>query len=181
MTFHSNGRGNTDRPVRAVRPVRIVRPLTGHRSRTVTTHASPPPPPSSPPPLLTLVGGRASGARTPVALRDVAGSPMPPGVRGALVTAADSGPGRTFQVSWSSYAAPARIPPGRVRLSWTPAGEDRMDVEAHLGLPGAEVLLARWPGLRGDWSDVVRPTVTEVTELFSALRLATVVLNRLTR
>ncbi|MGW7572330.1 hypothetical protein ACWGJV_39555 [Streptomyces tendae] len=105
---------------------------------------------------------------------------MPAGVLGALVTRVENTPNRTFQVTWSSRAAPSRIPPGRIRLSWSSAGEDLMDVEARLGLPGAEVLLARWPGLRGDWSDIVRPTVAEVMELHSALKLATVVLNRLT-
>ncbi|WP_238697871.1 hypothetical protein [Streptomyces sp. E5N91] len=54
-----------------------------------------------------------------------------------------------------------------------------MDVTARLGLAGAQVLLATWPGLNGDWSDVVRPTVAEVRELHAALRLATVVLDRL--
>jgi len=163
MTFHSNGRGNADRPLQAVRPLPRRRPRNARVG----------------PPALALVGGRAP-SRTPVALRGVATSPMPSGVRGALVTSVDNGPQRTFQVAWSSLAAPARIPPGRIRLSWMPVGEDLMDVEARLGLPGAEVLLARWPGLRGDWSDIVRPTVAEVMELHSALRLATVVLNRLT-
>ncbi|MFC9625342.1 hypothetical protein ACFTXM_37065 [Streptomyces sp. NPDC056930] len=44
-------------------------------------------------------------------------------------------------------------------LSWVPAREGRMDVTAHPGLAGEEVLLATWPGLNGDWSDIVRPTV----------------------
>ncbi|GHB11111.1 hypothetical protein GCM10010330_76340 [Streptomyces tendae] len=163
MTLHNNGRGNADRPLQAVRS------LPGHRPRTARVGT----------PALTLVQGRAP-SRTPVALSGFARSPMPAGVRGAIVTSVDKGPGRTFQVAWSSFAAPARIPPGRIRLSWAPASEGLMDVEARLGLPGAEVLLARWPGLRGDWPDIVRPTVAEVMELHSALRLATVVLNRLT-
>ncbi|GGJ53208.1 hypothetical protein GCM10010121_075030 [Streptomyces brasiliensis] len=75
---------------------------------------------------------------------------------------------------------PSRIPQGRVLLSWTPAGQDRMDVAAHLGLAGAQVLPAVWPGLGGEWSGVVRPTVAEVTELHAALRLATVLVDRLT-
>lgn len=54
-----------------------------------------------------------------------------------------------------------------------------MDVEAHLGLPGGEVLLATWPGLCGDWTETVRPTVAEVRELHAALRLATAMLERL--
>ncbi|WP_229846581.1 hypothetical protein [Streptomyces atratus] len=34
-----------------------------------------------------------------------------------------------------------------------------MDVTAHPGLAGEQVLLATWPGLNGDWSDIVRLTV----------------------
>ncbi|MFE7752198.1 hypothetical protein [Streptomyces sp. NPDC057428] len=163
MTFHSKGRGNADR-------LQAVQPLPTHRPRDVRAGS----------PALALVGGRAS-SRTPVALRGLTTSPMPSGVRGALVTSVENTPQHTFQVCWSSLGTPSRIPPGRIRLSWTPTGEDGMDVEARLGLPGAEVLLARWPGLRGDWSDIVRPTVAEVMELHIALKLATLVLNRLTR
>lgn len=163
MTFHSNGRGNADCPLEAVRPLPRRRPSNARVG----------------PPTLAVLGG-CSLSQAPVALRGVATLPMPSGVRGALVTSVDNGPRRTFQVAWSSLAEPARIPPGRIRLSWAPAGEDLMDIEACLGLPGAEVLLARWPGLRGDWSDIVRPTVAEVMELHAALRLATAVLNRLT-
>ncbi|MFJ7495728.1 hypothetical protein ACIQZB_31920 [Streptomyces sp. NPDC097727] len=54
-----------------------------------------------------------------------------------------------------------------------------MDVTSHPWLEGEQVLLATWPGLNGDWSDIVRPTVAEVRELHAALRLATVVLGRL--
>ncbi|WP_409467902.1 hypothetical protein [Streptomyces sp. HC307] len=42
-------------------------------------------------------------------------------------------------------------------------------------IPQSRVLLAVWPGLRGDCSGVAA-----VTELHAALRLATVVLDRLT-
>ncbi|MEW2296096.1 hypothetical protein ABZ719_25950 [Streptomyces sp. NPDC006743] len=131
-------------------------------------------------PALTLVPG-SDPYRSPVELRTLVRSPMPEDVRGALVTVVRKAPGRSFQVRWSTLDDPSRIPPGRVRLSWTPAGEDRMDVSAHLGLPGAQVLLALWPALRGNWSDVVRPTVAEVTELHAALSLASAALDHLVR
>ncbi|WP_225847502.1 hypothetical protein [Streptomyces sp. HPF1205] len=101
---------------------------------------------------------------------------MPAGVHGAVVSVADG----TLMAAWMPSDGPSRIPQGRVVLSWTPAGPGRMDVTAHLGLAGAQVLLATWPALRGDWSGVVRPTVAEVTELHAALRLATVILDELT-
>ncbi|SEG92091.1 hypothetical protein SAMN05216223_12547 [Actinacidiphila yanglinensis] len=114
--------------------------------------------------------------RGPAPLSRLTRLPMPDGVRGALVAPVDG----TLTAVWVPRNAPSRVPPGRVLLSWTPAGLDRMDVTAHLGLPGTQVLLACWPGLRGDWSGVVRPTVAEVTELHAALRLATVLLEGLT-
>lgn len=100
---------------------------------------------------------------------------MPVDVRGAIVTPV----GDRLMATWMPLSAPTRVPQGRVLLSWTPAGADRTDVTAQLGLAGAQVLLAVWPGLRGEWSGVVRPTVAEVTELHAALRLATVVMDRL--
>lgn len=84
-------------------------------------------------------------------------------------------PADTFQVSWTAVDDLARIPPGRVLLSWKAAARGSMDVTAHLGLPGAEVLLATWPGLTGNWSHIVRPTVVEVMGLHSALTSATVI------
>ncbi|QWA26571.1 hypothetical protein KJK32_44605 [Streptomyces sp. JCM17656] len=101
---------------------------------------------------------------------------MPTDVRGAIVTPAR---GR-LMATWMPLSGPFCIPQGRVLLSWTSAGEDRTDVTAHLGLAGAQVVLALWPGLCGEWSGVVRPTVAEVTEVHAALRLATGVLERLT-
>ncbi|MEV6183262.1 hypothetical protein [Streptomyces sp. NPDC052015] len=126
-------------------------------------------------PVLTLVRGAGPGV-TPVELSTLTRAPMPTDVRGAIVTPVH---GR-LMATWRSRSEPSRIPQGRVLLSWRPAGEDRTDVTAHLGLAGAQVLLALWPGLRGDWSAVVRPTVAEVTELHAVLRLATVVLEHLT-
>ncbi|GGM23102.1 hypothetical protein GCM10010129_79300 [Streptomyces fumigatiscleroticus] len=113
--------------------------------------------------------------RTPVELSALTREPMPADVRGAIVTAA----GGRLMASWMPLSGPSRIPQGRVLLSWTPAAAGRTDVTAHLGLAGAEVLLAVWPGLRGEWSGVVRPTLAEVTELHAALRLATAALERL--
>jgi hypothetical protein len=117
-----------------------------------------------------------TGADTRAELSTLTRQPMPADVRGAIVTPARG----TLMATWMPLDDPSRIPQGRVLLAWTPTGEDRTDVTAHLGLAGGQVLLAVWPGLRGEWSDVVRPTVAEVTELHAALRLATVVLDRLT-
>ncbi|MGW5781733.1 hypothetical protein [Streptomyces sp. NPDC003863] len=102
--------------------------------------------------------------------------PMPAGVRGALVTEV----GGRLMATWMPAAEQRRAPPGRVLLSWIPGPAGRTDVTAHLGLAGALVLLAVWPGLRGEWSGVVRPTVAEVSGLHAALRLATTALERLT-
>ncbi|MFD6995077.1 hypothetical protein ACFWA5_02085 [Streptomyces mirabilis] len=44
---------------------------------------------------------------------------------------------------------------------------------AYLGLATTEVLLANWPGLRGDWTPVVHPTLLEVIGLHTALSVAT--------
>ncbi|MFC9626608.1 hypothetical protein ACFTXM_43890 [Streptomyces sp. NPDC056930] len=118
----------------------------------------------------------AQAHRMPVALSTLTRDPMPADVRGAIVTPVN---GR-LMATWIPLDGPSRVPQGRVLLSWTPTDGDRTDVTAHLGLAGAQVLLAVWPGLRGEWSGVVRPTVAEATELHAALRLATVVLNRLT-
>ncbi|MFD7135246.1 hypothetical protein [Streptomyces sp. NPDC059894] len=124
-------------------------------------------------PVLTLVRG-SEAQRMPVELSALTREPMPADVLGALVTPEH---GR-FMATWMPVSGPSRVPQGRVRLSWTSAGDDRMDVTAHLGLARTQVLLAVWPGLRGDWSGVVSPTVTEVTELHAALRVATVALER---
>lgn len=125
-------------------------------------------------PALALVPGTDAGTRAELAT--LTRQPMPGDVRGAIVTPVHG----TLMATWVPLEGPSRIPQGRVLLAWTPVGEDRTDVTAHLGLAGAQVLLAVWPGLRGEWSDVVRPTVAEVTELHAALRLVTVVLDRLT-
>ncbi|SNX88368.1 hypothetical protein SAMN06272735_8812 [Streptomyces sp. TLI_55] len=125
-------------------------------------------------PALTLIPGTGLGTR--VELSTLTRQPMPGDARGALVAPVHGTP----MATWVPLDDPSPIPQGRILLSWTPAGEDRTDVTAHLGLAGAQVLLAVWPGLRGEWSDVVRPTVAEVTELHAALHLATALLDRLT-
>jgi hypothetical protein len=117
----------------------------------------------------------------PVELRTLIDSPMPTNVRGALVTSAASGTDRGLQVRWVLDTSPGRIPAGRILLSWATIGEDTVDVTAHLGLAGAQVLLAVWPSLHGDWCEIVRPTLAEVMELHSAFRLAAAVLERLAR
>ncbi|MFF7393224.1 hypothetical protein ACFZAE_32895 [Streptomyces scabiei] len=105
--------------------------------------------------------------------------PMPDAIRGALIHKVSATPAGTFQISWLAADHPDPLPPGRILLSWGPTTEGTIDVTAHLGLPGAEVLLATWPGLTGDWSDTVRPTVVEVMGLHSALTLATAILELL--
>lgn len=47
-----------------------------------------------------------------------------------------------------------------------------MDVTAYLGLTSANVTLATWPNLRGDWTLVVHPTLLEVIGLHTALSVA---------
>ncbi|MEU1306561.1 hypothetical protein [Streptomyces shenzhenensis] len=48
-----------------------------------------------------------------------------------------------------------------------------MDVTARLGLTSAEVVLATWPDLYGDWTAVVHPTIFEALGLHTALVVAT--------
>lgn len=104
---------------------------------------------------------------------------MPDGVRGALVHHVSGTPAHALKVSWLEADHPDPIPPGRILLSWTPTQDGGTAVAAYLGLPAAEVLLATWPGLTGEWSHIVHPTVIEVTGLHSALTLATLVLELL--
>ncbi|MBV2353883.1 hypothetical protein KUM39_05840 [Streptomyces sp. J2-1] len=101
---------------------------------------------------------------------------MPAGVRGAVVTSVAAVPGGTLKTVWVP-ATQERLPAGRIVLSWEPAGEGLTTVTAHLRLARGEVLLATWPLLTGEWSDTVRPTLAEVTELHAALRLAANILE----
>nr|WP_246619662.1 hypothetical protein [Streptomyces corallincola] len=112
----------------------------------------------------------------PTELRSVSRTPMPAGVRGAVVTSVAAVPGGTLKTVWVP-ATQERLPAGRIVLSWEPAGEGLTTVTAHLRLARGEVLLATWPLLTGEWSDTVRPTLAEVTELHAALRLAANILE----
>ncbi|MFD8565689.1 hypothetical protein [Streptomyces sp. NPDC059639] len=110
-------------------------------------------------PLLALVPG--SDAHRTVELSTLTAESMPADVRGALVRPA----GGTLVANWLPFGRAAAVPEGRVLLSWTAVGPDRTDVTAHLGRANGEVLLAVWPGLHGEWSSVVRPTVVQVADL----------------
>ncbi|MEU6840400.1 hypothetical protein ABZ930_00830 [Streptomyces sp. NPDC046716] len=114
-------------------------------------------------PPLTLVPG--SDAHRTVELSALTAESMPADVRGALVRPA----GGTLVANWLPLGRPTAVPEGRVLLSWTSVGPDRTDVTAHLGRADGEALLAVWPGLRGEWSSVVRPTVVQVTSLCATL------------
>lgn len=160
----------------------LGRPATAGRTPAVS--AAGPQPDAAPAPDLVDLG--------PVCTR-----PMPVGTVGAVVRTARGLPGGPLRVSWLPAAA-TNVGAGRVVLSWKPsaagvhgggrseaeerrtrpAAPARMDVTATLHLAGGPVLLARWPSLGGDWTDVVRPTVTEVMGLHSALSLATLMLER---
>jgi hypothetical protein len=62
-------------------------------------------------------------------------------------------------------------------LAWAPVEGGRWDVTAQLGLREGVAVLAVWPSLKGDWTNVGRPTVAEVMELNSALTMAKAVLQ----
>lgn len=118
-----------------------------------------------------------------LALRNVVRRPMPFGVRGALVRSVQPLPTGAIRVTWLPAATPDqlrdeprgthRLRPGCVMLAWAPAVRDGMDVTASLGLTSTEVALATWPGLSGNWSPIVHPTVHEVIGLHAALSVAT--------
>ncbi|MER5949478.1 hypothetical protein ABT127_25835 [Streptomyces sp. NPDC001904] len=117
-------------------------------------------------PALTLVPG--SDAHRTVELSALTAEPMPADVRGALVRPT----GGALVADWLPLGRATAVPEGRVLLSWTPVGPDRTDVTAHLGHADGVELLAVWPGLRGEWSSVVRPTVIQVTGLYATLHAA---------
>jgi len=107
---------------------------------------------------------------------------MPTDTGGALVRRISGLPDGPLDVTWLSANA-TRLPLGRIRLRWEPAGRAGWTVHAHLGLATTEVPLARWPVVPDDWPDLVRPTLYEVTGLCHALAYATAALdlsNRLT-
>lgn len=115
----------------------------------------------------------STGSSPHLVLGDLVRHPMPRSVRGALLRRVPPHPAQPIHTVWISNAKPGRLHPGSILLSWKPGLGDGMDVSAHLGLTSAEVLLANWPGLHGDWTPVVHPTVYEVFGLHAALSVAT--------
>ncbi len=105
-------------------------------------------------------------------LGDLIHHPMPDCVHGALLRSVPSVPSKPIRTVWSLSAKRERLPPGAVLLAWQPDFDGGMNVTAHLGLASAEVVLATWPGLRGDWVSVVHPTLYEVVNLYAALTVA---------
>lgn len=106
-------------------------------------------------------------------LSDLVRDPMPRSVRGALLRYVPPHPAQPIHTLWMSDRDPDQLRPGSILLSWEPGVRDGMDVTARLGLASAEVLLASWPNLPGDWTPVVHPTVFEVIGLHAALSVAT--------
>ncbi|MGW6733645.1 esterase [Streptomyces sp. NPDC055013] len=106
-------------------------------------------------------------------LSDLVHHPMPPSVRGALLRCVPPHPTQPIRTVWIKDVGPERLHPGSILLSWEPSLGDGMDVTAHLRLASAEVLLASWPDLHGDWTAVVHPTLHEVIGLHTALSVAT--------
>jgi hypothetical protein len=122
----------------------------------------------------SAVPSHADAWRTPVELSLLTGTAMPAGVRGALAVVVRG----ILKATWMPLGSHP-VQQGRILLAWMPSDAGRTDVTAYLGLARTEVLLAAWPGLRGEWSAIVRPTVVEVAGLHAALRVATAVLDRL--
>ncbi|MFF7474563.1 hypothetical protein [Streptomyces sp. NPDC008092] len=106
-------------------------------------------------------------------LSDLIHQPMPSSVRGALLRSVPSLPTQPIHTVWMIGAESGLLRPGAILLSWEPSRQGGMDVTAGLGLAATEVLLAKWPGLHGDWTPVVHPTLLEVTGLHAALSVAT--------
>lgn len=106
-------------------------------------------------------------------LGDLVGRPMPRSVRGALLRSVPPLPTQPIHTRWISGSEPDLLRPGYILLSWEPGIQGGMDVTARLGLAATEVLLANWPGLEGDWTPVVHPTLLEVIGLHAALSVAT--------
>ncbi|MFJ9419993.1 esterase [Streptomyces sp. NPDC101227] len=102
---------------------------------------------------------------------------MPETARGALLRSVPPLPTEPIRVIWSPTGNPSRLRPGSILLIWKPGAEGGMDVTALLGLATAEVTLAIWPALHGDWIPLVHPTLFEVTGLHAALSVATDALN----
>lgn len=106
-------------------------------------------------------------------LGDLVHHPMPRSVRGALLRSVPPLPTQPIHTMWVNGPEPDLLRPGSILLSWEPSIQGGMDVTARLGLAATEVLLANWPGLEGDWTPVVHPTLVEVIGLHAALSVAT--------
>lgn len=123
----------------------------------------------------------AVGTKSPpyplLILGSLAQRPMPQGVRGALVRSLPRYATGPIPTSWVSAQDGAPVRPGSVLLCWEPAPAGGMDVTARLGLASADVTLATWPNLHGDWTPVVHPTLLETIGLHAALSVAIDALN----
>lgn len=108
----------------------------------------------------------------PMFLGDIAQRPMPPGVRGAFVRSVPQCVTKPIPTTWMSARDRNPLRPGSVLLRWEPAPSGGMNVVARLGLASADVTLATWPDLHGDWTRVVHPTLLETTGLHAALSVA---------
>ncbi|MFE0256886.1 esterase [Streptomyces sp. NPDC059010] len=115
----------------------------------------------------------SSGSSHHLLLSDLVRRPMPRSVRGALVRCVPPHPAQPIHTVWISGLKPEHLHPGSILLSWEPGLGGGMDVTARLRLASAEVLLASWPDLHGDWTTVVHPTLHEVIGLHTALSVAT--------
>ncbi|MCX5555335.1 esterase [Streptomyces sp. NBC_00038] len=98
---------------------------------------------------------------------------MPRSVRGVLLRSVHPHPAQPIHTMWITDQGPTPLRAGSILLSWAPSLGNGVDVTARLRLASAEVLLANWPGLRGDWTPVVHPTLHEVIGLHAALSVAT--------
>ncbi|MGW3649246.1 esterase [Streptomyces sp. NPDC000878] len=106
-------------------------------------------------------------------LSDLVRHPMPRSARGALLGSVPPHPAQPIHTMWITDLDPNPLRPGSILLSWEPSLGNGMNVTAHLSLASAEVLLAHWPHLHGDWTPIVHPTLFEVTGLHAALTVAT--------
>ncbi|ORT59167.1 hypothetical protein BKD26_14235 [Streptomyces sp. CB03238] len=97
---------------------------------------------------------------------------MPRGVRGALVRSVPRCATEPVPTTWVSAQDRVPLRPGSVLLLWESAPSGGMNVTAHLGLASADVTLATWPNLHGDWTPVVYPTLLETIDLHAALSVA---------
>ncbi|WP_405931524.1 esterase [Streptomyces sp. NBC_00827] len=112
-------------------------------------------------------------SRPPLILGDLVRHPMPKAARGALLRSVSRLANQPVHTTWVSVQHPGHLRPGSILLSWEPSPGGGMDVTARLGLASAEVVLATWPDLHGDWTPIVHPTVFEVLGLHAALMVAT--------